>query len=155
MQQACPCGSGRQYSGCCGPLIEGRAQVVSARQLMRSRYSAYVCGNVDYLLQTTLPPLRASINRAAIEASVVTTRWIGLDVHMDQELDNYHAQVSFTAHYIEAGRLTAHHELSQFQRLNQRWYYTTGSTNCVHRKLKANEPCPCGSGAKAKRCCAR
>ncbi|HAW61148.1 MAG TPA: hypothetical protein DCX26_02290, partial [Pseudomonas sp.] len=48
----CPCGSGDALAECCGRYHAGVA-APSAELLMRSRYSAYVLGLVDYLQATT------------------------------------------------------------------------------------------------------
>ncbi|HRZ89595.1 MAG TPA: SEC-C metal-binding domain-containing protein, partial [Spirochaetia bacterium] len=44
MTETCPCGSGREYSACCGPVIAGAVPAPTAEALMRSRYTAYVKG---------------------------------------------------------------------------------------------------------------
>ena len=31
--------------------------------------------------------------------------------------------------------------------------YSSGSTPIVAKKIRPNDPCPCGSGKKAKHCC--
>ena len=48
----CPCGSGKSYAACCGPLHAGAAIAPTAEALMRSRYSAYGLGLEPYLLAT-------------------------------------------------------------------------------------------------------
>ncbi|BBD09151.1 SEC-C motif domain-containing protein [Desulfovibrio ferrophilus] len=60
----CPCGSGKEYTACCEPIING-TPAPTAEALMRSRYSAYVVGNIDYI-QTSLAPrsTRVSIPKA-------------------------------------------------------------------------------------------
>ena len=50
----CPCQSGLRYKRCCRPLHQG-APAPSPEALMRSRYSAYALGLVDYIIDTTLP----------------------------------------------------------------------------------------------------
>lgn len=62
----CPCGDGRPYANCCQPLHQGRP-AAGAGGLMRSRYSAYVLGLIDYLVQTTLPAQQALLDRQAME----------------------------------------------------------------------------------------
>ena len=47
----CPCGSGRTYAQCCEPLHDG-APAPTAQALMRSRYTAFVVGDEDYLFRT-------------------------------------------------------------------------------------------------------
>ena len=44
----CPCGKGESLETCCGPFISGAALPDSAEALMRSRYTAYATGNIDY-----------------------------------------------------------------------------------------------------------
>ena len=51
----CPCGSNRTYDDCCGPYLEGRSDPPTAEALMRSRYTAYARGAIDYLLATHDP----------------------------------------------------------------------------------------------------
>lgn len=50
----CPCGSRLKFKKCCGHLMEGGV-ASTPEALMRSRYSAYVIGAVDYLFHTTHP----------------------------------------------------------------------------------------------------
>lgn len=42
---------------------------------MRSRYSAYVLGLIDYLIETTLPAQQAGLDRAAISAWSAQSTW--------------------------------------------------------------------------------
>ncbi|MGR8999959.1 MAG: YchJ family protein, partial [Gammaproteobacteria bacterium] len=48
----CLCGSGTDYQQCCGPYHSGEKIPGTAEALMRSRYSAYVLRNADYLQAT-------------------------------------------------------------------------------------------------------
>ena len=69
----CPCGGG-EYSRCCGPLHWQERRAETAEQLMRSRYSAFAKGEVDYLLQTHEP----TESRRALRQACRQTRWLGL-----------------------------------------------------------------------------
>ena len=51
----CPCGSQQSYADCCRPLLAGQAVASSATQLMRSRYTANVLGDLTYLRATWWP----------------------------------------------------------------------------------------------------
>ncbi|MBO1925138.1 YchJ family protein [Thiomicrorhabdus sp. 6S3-12] len=51
-QELCPCGSGKAYRECCGVFHSGLAMPETAEALMRSRYSAFVTRNEEYLLAT-------------------------------------------------------------------------------------------------------
>ena len=46
----CYCGNHLPFQDCCQPYIDGLAKAANAEALMRSRYSAYVIGNADYLI---------------------------------------------------------------------------------------------------------
>ncbi|WP_211230863.1 YchJ family protein [Chitinilyticum aquatile] len=63
---ACPCGSKLEYAVCCGPIIAG-APAPSAEALMRSRYAAFVLGELDHVERTHAPEVRDDFNRAEAE----------------------------------------------------------------------------------------
>jgi SEC-C motif-containing protein len=71
----CPCGTTAGYRACCGPLHHGERQAVTAEELMRSRYAAYVVADADYLFRTWHPRTRPAEVRS--DADVV---WTGLEV---------------------------------------------------------------------------
>lgn len=112
----CPCGSGRIYADCCQPLHAGSA-AGSAEALMRSRYSAYVLGLRDYLLQSWHPDTRPS----ALELEAVN--WLGLKILEHEQQDDAHATVTFVARYKVNGRAFRLEESSRFTRVNGRWVY--------------------------------
>ena len=72
---ACPCGSGKPYAACCGPLHAGTRIAPTASALMRSRYSAFARGLADYLLTTWHPATRPAL----LELDDHTV-WTGLTV---------------------------------------------------------------------------
>ncbi|MBK6689923.1 MAG: YchJ family protein [Deltaproteobacteria bacterium] len=145
----CPCGSNRTYDDCCGPYLEGRSDPPTAEALMRSRYTAYSQAAIDYLLATHDPPpppeeVKAWAERAEfLSLQIVGTRAGGA---LDDE-----GEVEFLARYREAGVERVHHERSQFQRRQGRWCYVE---RLASPKVGRNDPCPCGSGKKYKKCCA-
>lgn len=51
----CPCGSSKKYKACCGQAHAGIAYPTNPEQMIRSRYTAYAIGNVEYLYKTTHP----------------------------------------------------------------------------------------------------
>ena len=51
----CPCSSGLQYDACCGPFHKKSQPPPDAISLIRSRYSAYALGNIEYIIDTTSP----------------------------------------------------------------------------------------------------
>ena len=116
----CPCLSGATYGACCGPFHRGETLAPSAERLMRSRYSAYVTGNVRYLLATWHPTTRP--RTLDLDAS---QRWYLLDIlHTSRGgmLDDT-GTVEFVAKYRFAGRAGEQHENSRFVRERRRWFY--------------------------------
>lgn len=124
MSDTCPCGSGRTYAGCCGPLHGGTAHAATAEALMRSRYSAFVRADADYLLASWHPdtrPAHIDLDDAA------RTRWLGLEVKGHDVVDDDHATVEFVARWKVGGAPAVRlHETSRFVREGGRWYYVDG-----------------------------
>lgn len=123
----CPCGSDETYVNCCGPfhaairsgLGEG-PQAPTPEALMRSRYSAYVLGLIDYLLATWHP----STTPGELELSSV--KWLGLEVR-GHEAGGDAGVVEFVARCRVDGRAQRMHEISRFVRNEGRWYYIDGT----------------------------
>lgn len=148
----CPCGSGKSFSACCRPYLTGPAQAPTAEALMRSRYTAYCEGNVDYLVATHHPTRRTLNDHRAMANSVRTTTWVKLVVlasHQGQPEDR-EGLVEFVAYYStpSAGQV---HERSRFVKQKGRWFYLDGDM-LPPLWPKRNEPCWCGSGKKLKAC---
>ncbi len=118
----CPCGSGRAYSGCCGPLHAG-APAPDAQALMRSRYSAYVREDAGYLLRSWHPATRpATLDFDAPRAQRPT--WLRLDVLDHAVTGEDSAQVEFVARYrIGGGSVVRMRERSRFLREDGHWFY--------------------------------
>lgn len=121
----CPCDRSRGYAECCGRWHHGpqRLQAPDAEHLMRSRYSAYVLGLNDYLLETWHPSTRP----AAIPPSEASLRWLGLEVRCHRPVDADHAGVEFVARSKLDGRAHRLHEISRFVRQGGRWFYVDGT----------------------------
>ena len=49
----CYCGSGQAFENCCRPYIIGERKPLTAEALMRSRYSGYASGAINYIINTT------------------------------------------------------------------------------------------------------
>lgn len=147
----CYCGSHKAYETCCGLLIEGPETADSAETLMRSRYCAYVVGAGEYLVATTVPEKQVPEDAELIRTHAEQTTWLGLTI-LDSEEEENRATVAFKAFYREGdGAIRVHHEKSTFRKLDGRWYYDEGTL--YEAEVGRNEPCPCGSGKKYKKCC--
>ena len=123
MTATCPCGLGRPYAACCGPLHAG-ATAETAEALMRSRYSAYVLGDIDYLLASWHADTRP--DRLDL-GDVAATRWLGLEVRRHAMTGADSAIVEFVARYKSGGAPAVRlHELSRFVRADGRWFSVDG-----------------------------
>lgn len=89
---------------------------------MRSRYSAYVKGLSDYLLQTW----HTNTRPAALVPDEPGLQWLGLQVlrHVQHDVDR--ATVEFVARCKIGGRARRLHEVSRFVREGGRWTYVDG-----------------------------
>ncbi|MCX6049521.1 MAG: YchJ family protein [Chloroflexi bacterium] len=152
-QAACPCGSGKTGTDCCAPFLTGQAKPTSPEQLMRSRYSAFCTGNIDYLIATHHPSQRTAADRETLAQTMAETQWLALRVlHTDEsQIAAGVGVVEFVAFYKNKGVFGQLHEKSEFIRQSDRWYYLKGVL-LAPIKLDRNDPCWCGSGKKYKRC---
>ncbi len=123
-EKLCPCGSGKRYELCCGRYLEGRALPPTAEALMRSRYTAYVTGNLDYLIETDFHEVDREATRAWMEKATFHRLEI-LKIYRGKALDKK-GRVEFKAYYTENGEEGVHHELSDFEKYKGRWYYSGG-----------------------------
>jgi SEC-C motif-containing protein len=146
----CPCGSEKDYEKCCGAIHRGESKAQSALELMKSRYSAYVVGNGRYLVDTAVPENRYEADVALIEEHARQTEWLGLQIVSSSESGDT-ATVEFKAFYKEEESIKMLHEKSRFIKSDGMWFYAEGEL--YDTKIGRNDPCPCGSGKKYKKCC--
>jgi SEC-C motif-containing protein len=116
----CPCNSNQLYQDCCEPYHLSLG-APNAEKLMRSRYSAYVLGLEDYLLNTWHPNTRPQY----LNLSNDTTKWLMLEVKRFEPNDDQ-AIVEFIATYKVNGKSEKLHETSQFRKIAGRWFYVDG-----------------------------
>lgn len=123
----CPCGREMPYALCCGALHAGGV-AATAEDLMRSRYSAFVVGDVDYLMATVHPKFRHEHNRNEIASWSKAADWQGLTVHrcIRGKPGDTVGLVEFTAHWVEKGRAQSMRECSVFDSIDGRWFYRDG-----------------------------
>lgn len=155
----CPCGSGKELAQCCGPLIDGAA-APTAEALMRSRYTAFTLGNIDYIDSTHASDMAEPFDRAEGQAMADEFKWRGLEIvrTKDGGPTDQTGEVEFTARFRRGAQMGLHHERATFKREDGRWVYVDGELNpkaetvVRDNKVGRNDPCPCGSGKKYKKC---
>ena len=127
MTGPCPCGGGDGYADCCGPLHAG-APAANAEALMRSRYSAYVREDDDYLLRSWHPSTRPEA-LGFDEAPAQKPVWLKLDVKSHVVTGADSAEVVFIARYrIGGGSVVRMREHSRFVREDGHWFYLDAVT---------------------------
>jgi SEC-C motif domain protein len=122
----CPCGrttpKGQvlSFDACCCPYHSGQS-APDAESLMRSRYSAFVQGDVPYLLATWQGSQRPA--ELELEAGA---KWLGLEIKQHRITGEDTAEVEFVARFRVGGKAIRQHERSRFVREDGRWFYVDG-----------------------------
>lgn len=150
--ESCPCGNDRPLEACCGPFIEGARRPNTAEELMRSRFTAYATGNVDYICDTEQDPQRKTIENWAKSTQFKRLRVLASELGGSEDEVG---TVTFEADFVTNGEAGTHRETSQFRKQEGRWMFFSGQHNPVRTgpKVGRNDVCPCGSGKKFKKCC--
>lgn len=122
MDSLCPCGKNKTLIACCGRFHSGRYYAKTPEQLMRSRYSAYVLGELgEYLLKTWHPAMIKDLTEDVL--SVKTHNWTKLEV-LNYAQKGDEGTVEFKAYYLDQDDSEkVFHEKSFFQRLMGKWLY--------------------------------
>lgn len=157
----CPCGSGRDYDSCCGPIISGAQPAATAEALMRSRYSAYVKHEYKHLETSLSEAQRKDFSAEETRKWAESAEWLGLTVRRTEKggADDSEGVVEFSAKFRIEGKEHEHVESARFMKKDAQWFYdgtVETQPKTVRReapKIGRNDPCPCGSGKKYKKCC--
>ena len=156
----CPCGSNVDYTACCQPVIKGERPALTAEQLMRSRYSAYVKKEIEYILTSLHPEHRKDYDEKSSRDWAESAEWHGIKIlnTVKGTGTDSEGEVEFSVSFTQNGLRQEHHERSSFKKKDGVWYFAEGKTmpKPVFRaapKTGRNEPCHCGSGKKFKKCC--
>lgn len=159
-REHCFCGSEKQFDACCGPIIAGDAPARTPEELMRARFSAHCKRDYTFLVDSTHPEHREGATEEEISQWASHVDWVNLEVHSATpgETDD-EGMVSFTAHFTIRDTPQELREDASFQKLNGQWYYVDGHVHGQEPykrdapRVGRNDPCPCGSGKKFKKCC--
>jgi SEC-C motif-containing protein len=161
-QNTCPCTSGLSFAECCEPYLSGSAVPETAEKTMRSRYSAYARANIPYLMDTLHPENREEGDEEGARRWAERSEWVGLDIVDTQGGGPADSEglVEFVARFRDRkGETHHHHEVSRFVKTDGRWLFREGRApeqvpvRNAAPKVGRNDPCPCGSGKKYKKCC--
>ena len=119
----CPCGSSLNYEQCCG-IYHAGALPETTEQLMRSRYSAFVKCDVEYLLRTQHKDLCGPNDRQEIIETFKGCQWLQLKVlNAKGGTKDREGTVKFIATFANGGQIFEHHEKSLFKKEGMAWKY--------------------------------
>lgn len=136
-------------------------EIKTAEELMRARYHAYETCDMEFIKESHDPDNTEGIDWAECEKWARESQWLGLEIISTTKggEDDNDGIVEFKATYIENGKTIVHHERSYFVKKNGVWFYQKWlpitSTRINENKIGRNDPCPCGSGKKYKKCCGK
>lgn len=162
-EDTCPCKSGKTYAQCCAPVVSGEVKAPTAEALMRARYSSYVTGEVGFLRTSATKEVQEEFDEQESKAWSRAAEWHGLEIIATEkggEKDD-EGVVEFRALYTANGEFCNHHEVSTFVREDGDWKFAEGEIvgevpfTREEPKTGRNDPCPCGSGKKFKKCCGK
>jgi len=145
---SCYCKSGLKFFECCEPILRVDKIATSALSLMRSRYSAYCLGDVNYLQVTTDDHTWTDEELKFIQDWADNSFWQHLEI-----VEHSEDMVEFKAYYVFEKKQHVHHERSVFKVVNDMWKYIDGEIFEDNITFLRNKQCICGSGLKYKRCC--
>jgi SEC-C motif-containing protein len=161
--EPCPCGSGRDLSECCQPVIRREREAATAEELMRSRYTAFVLGDVDWIMDSHHPDTVGEVDRDEVEQWSTSSEWLGLRVRSTEGggPDDDEGVVHFRARYKVQSQQVDHVERARFTRVDGAWRFHSVVEEdapqlvpvAAASSVGRNDPCPCGSGRKYKKCC--
>lgn len=128
---------------------------------MRSRYAAFAHGEIQYLMDTHAPETRERIDVEDVTRWSKNSEWQGLEIRSVEAggENDTEGTIEFTARYRQNGTDRVHKECSHFRRDPEAgWLFVEGHVTAepIVRsapKVGRNDPCPCGSGQKFKKCC--
>ena len=121
----CHCGTTKTYQECCEVFHRNNGKTETAEQLMRSRYSAFVLADGDYLMATHHQSTRPIKEKKAIVKWAKSVQWIKLEV-LDTSKgskDDIEGTVTFNAYFFENGKVDVIQEKSTFEKEDNLWYY--------------------------------
>jgi SEC-C motif-containing protein len=159
----CPCGSGKDFSDCCEPIITETRKAQTAAELMRARYSAFAKVQTDFLLSSLHPARRAAHDQKETHLWAAKSQWNRLEIISTEKggENDETGMVEFVAHYTVKGERTRHHERATFNKVDGEWFFDDGEAVLPQQvirnepKIGRNDPCPCNSGKKYKKCCGK
>lgn len=144
----CYCKSNRNFSDCCKPLILKHQKAETPEQLMRSRFTAFATGKIEYLIETSSKNILSSLTTEELQQTCQTFEFVDLQIVAATS-----TSVQFIAHLLLEDQHHTIAELSYFIEQDGQWLYDRGELEDTPViKIGRNDLCPCQSGKKFKKC---
>jgi SEC-C motif-containing protein len=165
MTTTCPCGSAVEFKACCQPILDGKKPASTAEELLRARYTAFTRANVDFVISTHHSSTVHEVKREEISDWATNSTWLGMEVVQKEAggPNDSKGTIVFWAKYQDkkkpAAKVEEHWEQAVFEKENGAWKFLDakgiqrGPIRRTEPKIGRNDPCPCGSGKKHKKCC--
>lgn len=130
----CPCTSGKKYGECCAPFHEGAREPQQGPELVRSRYSGFALGKIDYLVKTLHPdhpdvgkPPEALV--LALRTASSSFKYMGLTIVESRDADEHGvSRVLYLARIFRRGQDVSFIELAEFMHDGVGLRYRSGKT---------------------------
>lgn len=127
---------------------------------MRARYVAFKLGNLDFIEASCTQEGLQSLNRLEMQKALPDTEFQSFELRGTTGGDDGDdtGTVSFAFRYKFKGKEMAQAEIAHFRRLEGLWRYDYSEVNPKPTPVRVesvgrNDPCPCGSNKKYKKCC--
>lgn len=122
----CPCGLNFLYQDCCGRYIEQKQYAPTPGALMRSRYTAFVMGKIDYIQATMRKDALKNFDATQTSDWLKEVCWQKLIVLKERLKTTRQGFVTFEAHYLFRNQPQILCEKSEFHKIGEQWFYVGG-----------------------------
>lgn len=122
----CACGSKKSYKTCCKPIHKDISKALLPVDLMKSRYTAYTLGAIDYLMESHHTATRPTADKKEILDWAQSVTWLKLEIVAAPEVIGSEGFVTFKAFFLEDGKQQVIFEKSRFVKENHHWTYIDG-----------------------------
>ena len=123
--QDCPCGRKKHYVNCYAKSHQNVANAETAEDLMRSRYTAFVLADGDYLMESHHSSTRPSARKKELVQWAKSVKWLKLEIintTAGAENDD-EGTVEFKAHFKDRTKPQFIHQNAKFVREYGCWAY--------------------------------
>lgn len=129
-KKLCPCKSKKLYKDCCEKFHKGEIFPVNALLLMRSRFSAYSLGLVDYIIKTSHPK-NPCFKKDLKNLKEEILKFCSSTIFENLEILNFkeekdQAYVTFIAYLKSNNKDISFTEISHFEKIKDHWLYKDG-----------------------------